>query len=183
MKLSRIGRISMALVVSVAMGLGMTACGGGTIGYMWVLGTQYNQIAGFKIDDFTGNLTNIVGSPFSSGGTNPVSIAVKPGGRYVYVVNAGTSTTAGNIAEFSVGGDGILTFQAAFTSQGGLLYGKHWIAQAISCMYWTRWRRGSQPVIPWEVPAATSRCFRSRATRGGCRWCRMRSCLTQMGRN
>jgi 6-phosphogluconolactonase (cycloisomerase 2 family) len=119
MKLSRIGRISMALVVSVAMGLGMTACGGGTIGYMWVLGTQYNQVAGFKIDDFTGNLTNIVGSPFSSGGTNPVSIAVKPGGRYVYVVNAGTATTAGNIAEFSVGGDGILTFQASFTSQGG----------------------------------------------------------------
>ena len=51
MKLSRFGRISMALVVSVAMGLGMTACGGGTIAYMWVLGTQYNQIAGFKVDD------------------------------------------------------------------------------------------------------------------------------------
>ena len=50
MKLSRIGRLSMALVVSVAMGLGMTACGGGTIGFMWVLGTQYNQIAAFKID-------------------------------------------------------------------------------------------------------------------------------------
>jgi len=53
MKLSRIGRIGMAFVVSVALGLGMTACGGGTIGYMWVLGTQYNQIAGFKIDDYT----------------------------------------------------------------------------------------------------------------------------------
>ena len=61
MKLSRIGRVSMALVVSVAMGLGMTACGGGTIGFMWVLGTQYNQIAGFKIDDFTGNLTTTSG--------------------------------------------------------------------------------------------------------------------------
>jgi Lactonase, 7-bladed beta-propeller len=119
MKLSRIGRISMALVVSVAMGLGMTACGGGTIGYMWVLGTQYNQIAGFKIDDYTGNLTNIVGSPFASAGTNPVTLVVKPGGRYIYVINAGKGTTAGNIAEFSVGGDGILTFQATFTSQGG----------------------------------------------------------------
>jgi 6-phosphogluconolactonase (cycloisomerase 2 family) len=85
---------------------------------MWVLGTQYNQIAGFKVDDFTGNLTAIVGSPFGAGGTNPVSIAIKPGGRYVYVVNKGTASTAGNIAEFSVGGDGILTFQATFTSQG-----------------------------------------------------------------
>ena len=87
MKLSRIGQISMALAVSVAIGLGMTACGGGTIGFMWVLGTQFNQIAGFKIDDFTGNLTNTVGSPYGSGGTNPVSIVVKPGGRYVYVIN------------------------------------------------------------------------------------------------
>ena len=92
MKLSRIGRLSMALVVSVAMGLGMTACGGGTIGFMWVLGTQYNQIAGFKIDDFTGNLTQVIHSPFSSGGSNPVSLVVTPGGRYVYVVNKGSAT-------------------------------------------------------------------------------------------
>jgi 6-phosphogluconolactonase (cycloisomerase 2 family) len=118
MKLSKIGRISMAFVVSVAMGLGMTSCGGGTIGFMWVLGTQFNQISGYKIDNYTGNLTNIVGSPFAASGTNPVAIVVRPGGRYVYVINKGAGTAAGNIAEFSVGGDGILTFQSAFTSQG-----------------------------------------------------------------
>ncbi|CAN5677593.1 hypothetical protein BH10ACI4_BH10ACI4_03430 [soil metagenome] len=118
MKLSRIGRISMAFVVSVAMGLGMTACGGGTVAFMWVLGTQFNQIAGFKIDNYTGNLTNIVGSPFAASGTNPVSIVVRPGGRYIYVVNQGAGTAAGSISEFSVGGDGILTYQASFTSQG-----------------------------------------------------------------
>jgi 6-phosphogluconolactonase (cycloisomerase 2 family) len=117
MKLSKIGRISMALVASVAMGLGMTACGGGTIGYMWVIGTQYNQIAGFKIDQLTGNLTAIPHSPFASGGTNPVSIAVRPGGRYVYVVNKATGTN-GNISVFSVGGDGVLTFQETYNSQG-----------------------------------------------------------------
>ena len=117
MKLSKIGRVSMAFVASVAMGLGMTACGGGTIGYMWVLGTQYNQIAGFKIDQLTGNLTNIPGSPFTSGGVNPVSIAVKPGGRYVYVVNKATGTN-GNIEVFSVGGDGVLTPQQSYNSQG-----------------------------------------------------------------
>ena len=128
MKLSRIGRVSMALVVSVAMGLGMTACGGGTIGFMWVLGTQYNQIAAFKIDDFTGNLTVPPGSPFGSGGTNPVSLVLKPGGRFLYVINKGTALPpdvnggvtcqsgagGGNIAEFSVGGQGVLTFQQNF---------------------------------------------------------------------
>jgi 6-phosphogluconolactonase (cycloisomerase 2 family) len=126
MKLSRIGRASLAFVVSVAMGLGMTACGGGTIGFMWVLGTQYNQIAGFKVDDFTGNLTQVIHSPFASGGANPVSLVVTPNGRYVYVVNQGSSTAtagscggvSGGITQFSVGGGGILTFQQCFTSQG-----------------------------------------------------------------
>jgi 6-phosphogluconolactonase (cycloisomerase 2 family) len=114
------------------MGLGMTACGGGTIGFMWVLGTQYNQVAAFKIDDFTGNLTTPPGSPFGSGGTDPVSLVVKPGGRFLYVVNKGSALPVdvnggvtcqsgaggGNIAEFSVGGQGVLTFQQSFVSQG-----------------------------------------------------------------
>jgi 6-phosphogluconolactonase (cycloisomerase 2 family) len=120
----------MALVVSVAMGLGMTACGGGTVGFMWVLGTQYNQISGFKIDDFTGNLTLMPHQPFTSAGANPVSLVVTPGGRYLYVVNKGVTSssgngsgtlpcgTAGGIAEFSIGGDGVLTFQQCFSSQG-----------------------------------------------------------------
>jgi 6-phosphogluconolactonase (cycloisomerase 2 family) len=118
MTFSRIGRISKAFVVSVAVGLGMTACGGGTIGYMWVLGAQYNQISGYKIDDYTGNLTTTVNSPYSSGGTNPVSLAVRPGGRFVYVVNQGTTAGTGNVAVFSVGGDGILTYQNSYSTAG-----------------------------------------------------------------
>jgi len=124
MKLSRFGRVSMAFVVSVAMGLGMTACGGGTVAFLWVLGTQFNQIAGFKADNFSGNLTVIPKSPFPSGGTNPVSIVVKSGGRYVYVVNQGAPATAtapavaGNITAFSVGGEGVLTAQQSYSSQG-----------------------------------------------------------------
>ena len=105
----------------------MTACGGGTIGYMWALGTYYNQISGYKIDQYTGNLTVINHSPFSSNGVNPVSVVVKPGGRYIYVVNSGTNAvvtngvptnTGSSIAQFAVGGDGILTFQQTFQSQG-----------------------------------------------------------------
>jgi 6-phosphogluconolactonase (cycloisomerase 2 family) len=131
MKLSLMGRIALATLASVALGLGMSACGGGTIGYMWVLGQQYNQITGFKIDDFTGNLTQVIGSPFSSNGVNPVSIVVKPGGRYVYVINQGTgggiptATNAnkeksGGISVYSVGGDGVLTFQQSYATQGNV---------------------------------------------------------------
>src|SRR6185437_14951513 len=109
MTLSRIGRISRALVASMAVVLGMSACGGYTTGFMWVLGTQYNQIAGFKIDDYTGNLTNMVKSPYSSGGANPVSISVRFGGNFVFVANKGTydkngvSNGDGNVAVFGVG--------------------------------------------------------------------------------
>lgn len=132
MKLSLFGRIGMALFASLALGLGMTACGGGTIGYMWVLGQQYNQIEGFKIDDYTGNLTQIIDSPFVSNGVMPVSIVIKSGGRYVYIINQGTCPAAGcgtgfntgqTIALYSVGGDGTLNFQQSYQSQG---YDSQW---------------------------------------------------------
>jgi len=124
MKLSFFGRMAMALFASLALGLGMTACGGGTVGYIWVLGQQYSQIGGFKVDDYTGNLTQIVGSPFASNGSNPVSLVIKPGGRYVYVINQGTGGTTSasgagaSIAVYAVGGDGVLTFQETYEPQG-----------------------------------------------------------------
>jgi 6-phosphogluconolactonase (cycloisomerase 2 family) len=127
MKLSLFGRWSMAMFASLALGLGMTACGGGTIGYMWVLGQQYNNIAGFKIDDYTGNLTQIINSPFNTNGAIPVSLVVKPGGRFVYVLNQGTCPTAGcgtghntsaGVSVYSVGGDGVLVFQESYQTQG-----------------------------------------------------------------
>jgi 6-phosphogluconolactonase (cycloisomerase 2 family) len=108
----------------MAVVLGMSACGGYTVGFMWVLGTQYNQISGFKIDDYTGNLTNMVNSPYASGGTNPVSIAVRIGGNFVFIVNKGTYNTKGlsngdgNVAVFAVGEDGILTFQQSYSTAG-----------------------------------------------------------------
>ena len=127
MKLSLVGRFALALFASLTLGLSITGCGGGTVAYLWVIGQQYNEIAGFKVDDFTGNLTQINHQPFASGGTNPVSIVVKPGGRYVYVLNQGTPVagaattqhyTGGNVAVFSVGGDGILAFQQSYVTQG-----------------------------------------------------------------
>lgn len=123
MKLSGSGRLVLACAVSVALALGMSSCGGGTVGYLWVMQSKVtsngpgNSITGFKIDNNSGNLTEIVHSPFASGGSNPVMAVVKPGGRYVYVLNQNDAQNS--IAQFSVGGDGVLTFQQAFASQGG----------------------------------------------------------------
>ena len=127
MTFSKIGRILTALVATAALGLGMTACGGGTIGYLFVAGTFYNQISGFKIDDYTGNLTPIEHGPFAVNANGPITVLVKPGGRFVYVISSGTPVdptrlnttpissstptyappTDGGISIFSVGGDGV----------------------------------------------------------------------------
>jgi 6-phosphogluconolactonase (cycloisomerase 2 family) len=96
---------------------------------MWVLGTYYNQISGFLIDDYSGNLTAITHSPFSSGGTTPVTALVKPGGRFLFVINQGSGiqgvpgsgnfTSPGeSIAVFSVGGGGTLTFEQSYDVNG-----------------------------------------------------------------
>jgi 6-phosphogluconolactonase (cycloisomerase 2 family) len=124
MKLSWFGRLALALFASLTLGLGMTACGGGTIAYIWVLGQQYNNIAAFKVDDFTGNLTQAPHEPFGTQGTMPVMLVVKPGGRYVYVLNQGTNDTSTSndgtdgVAEFTVGGDGSLTYEQTYHSTG-----------------------------------------------------------------
>ncbi len=123
MKVSGSGRFVLACAVSVALALGMSACGGGTVGYLWVMEGKAtsngpgNTITGYKIDNNSGNLTEIVHSPFTSAGNNPVMAVVKAGGRYVYVLNQ--NDPQNSIAQFSVGGDGVLTFQQGFATQGG----------------------------------------------------------------
>jgi hypothetical protein len=47
-----------------------------------------------------------------------VSIAVRVGGNFVYVVNKGTGKGDGNVAVFAVGEDGILTFQETYSTAG-----------------------------------------------------------------
>ena len=124
MKWSWVGRAAMGLLSAMALGLGMTACGTPFIAYIWTISSQNNKIIGYQVDNNTGNLTVSQNSPYSTNGTNPVSIVVKPGGRYVYVVNQGTTSTstandpASGIAVFSVGGDGALTFQQSYPTQG-----------------------------------------------------------------
>jgi 6-phosphogluconolactonase (cycloisomerase 2 family) len=122
MKFSGIGRVALACAVS-GLALGLSSCSSYTVGYLWVMEGKAtsngagNTITGYKIDNNSGNLTEMVHSPFTSAGNNPVTAVVKPGGRYVYVLNQGDAVNS--VALFSVGGDGVLTFQQAYASQGG----------------------------------------------------------------
>jgi 6-phosphogluconolactonase (cycloisomerase 2 family) len=135
MKFRKFGQVCLALVVSLGLGFGVTSCSTDhTVGYMYVTGTQYQQISGFRIDNNLGQLTATQNSPYSSGGVNPTKILVTTAGKFVYVLNAGCGATGqipcpantppdqtgANISLFTVGGQGGLSFQASYTSQGNL---------------------------------------------------------------
>jgi 6-phosphogluconolactonase len=133
MKFRKFGRICLALAVSLGTGLGVTSCSTNhTVGYFYTTGSQYSQISGFRIDNNLGQLTPVPNSPFASGGVNPIKALTANAGKFLYVLNAGcggtsqiacpSGTAAGdtgaNISLFTIGGQGGISFQAAYTSQG-----------------------------------------------------------------
>jgi 6-phosphogluconolactonase (cycloisomerase 2 family) len=107
-----------------------------TVGYLYVTGTITGStsgngiISGFKINNNNGKLTPMNGLPVSTGGANPGRAVLLTGGRFIYVLNQGLTasgstvcTTAdpclnSNITEFVIGGNGILTPQETFFTQG-----------------------------------------------------------------
>jgi 6-phosphogluconolactonase len=131
MKLRMRGQAVLAGLVAAGFALGMTSCSNDhTVGYVYVTGTQYNQVGAYKEYNNKGNLAPVQGSPWGSGGTNPIRELVASTSRFLYVLNAGTlatnsaaaggqaSYTGSNISLFSIGGYGQLSFQFSYTSQG-----------------------------------------------------------------
>ena len=101
----------------MAVVLGMSACGGYTVGFMWVLGTQYNQIAGFKIDDYTGNLTQHGElalclrrrEPGLARGARRRQLRLRR--QQGHQRSKGSARATAMSSVFAVGEDGVLTFQ------------------------------------------------------------------------
>ena len=137
MKFTKFGKALLMSALSAGVVLSITSCVQSyTVGFLYVTGTVTAQpngngiISGFKIDHNTGRLTTINGLPISSGGANPVRAVLITGSRFLYVLNRGTNSTGGsvcttadpcqnsNITEFAVGGNGILTAQETFYTQG-----------------------------------------------------------------
>jgi 6-phosphogluconolactonase len=137
MKFMKFGKALLMSAVSAAVALSITSCDESyATGYLYVTGiitaqsTGNGIISGFSIDHNTGKLTSIHGLPISSGGANPVRAALITGSRFFYVLNRGTNSAGGsdctstdpcqnaNITEFAVGGNGILTAQETFFTQG-----------------------------------------------------------------
>jgi 6-phosphogluconolactonase len=130
MKFWNLGRVTLALAVSLVLVGGMSSCHYNyTNAYVIVTGSQYNQVASYRLDNDTGQLWPALnsGNNISSGGQDPVRAVLLLGGRYVYVLNHGKPTvnsdgsitwSGGNISVFSIGGDGTLSYQQSYPSQG-----------------------------------------------------------------
>jgi len=137
MKFTKFGKALLMSALSAGVILSVTSCVESyTVGYLYVTGTVTSQsggngiISGFDIDHNTGKLNTIDGLPISSGGSNPGRAVLIVGSKFLFVLNRGanaqggsTCTTANpcqnsNIEEFAVGGNGILTPQETFYTQG-----------------------------------------------------------------
>jgi 6-phosphogluconolactonase len=116
MKRYRIGRAALATMMSLALGLGITACSRDyTVAYVYATSAQTGAVSSYAVDYQTGSLVQIAGSPFASGLHNPATLVVAPNSKYVYVIG-GSQDDA--VAEMAIGTDGKLYGQHTYSIGG-----------------------------------------------------------------
>jgi 6-phosphogluconolactonase (cycloisomerase 2 family) len=139
MRFTKFGKALCMGALSAGVAFGITSCDESyTVGFLYVTGNvtassgNNGIISGYKIDHNTGKLATINGLPVSSGGANPVRAVLTQGSRFLYVLNRGVSAAGSadcygtganeclnaNITQFAVGGNGILTPQETFYTEG-----------------------------------------------------------------
>ena len=123
MKLNKIGRGTLASIVSLAVGLGLTACSRDyTLAYVYVTnakpasaGETNGTVAAFAVDYQIGSLVPLSDSPLPAG-KNPVTLVASPNGQNLYVVNHDDST----VMHFAIGTDGKLYLKETTNITGSL---------------------------------------------------------------
>lgn len=141
MKFTKFGKALVMSALSAGIILGVSSCVESySVGYLYVTGTETagttgnGVVSGFKIDHNTGYLTPINGLPVASGGANPSRAVLAIQSQFLFVLNRGTNASGGaictppgtspgpcqnpNITLFAVGGNGTLTYQETFYTQG-----------------------------------------------------------------
>jgi len=121
MKLTKIGRVFLAVAASLGLGFSITSCSpSDTIDYVFVTSNSASgaagngQITSYHADSESGSLSIVAGSPVSSQGADPVAEVTSPNDQFLYVANRGSN----NIAEFSIGTDGQLSFGKSYSTPG-----------------------------------------------------------------
>ncbi len=128
MKRNRIGRAALATMMSMALGLGITACSRDyTVAYVYATSAQTGGVSAFDVDFQSGSLVQIAGSPFNSNLHNPVTLVVAPdrsgtttptntnSGKFLYVIGGNQDDS---VAEMAIGTDGKLYGQHTYNITG-----------------------------------------------------------------
>ena len=114
---TRISRGALAAGLSIAIGLGVTACSSDyDVGYVYMTAAKANLglVNGYKVDYQSGYLVPLEDSPIPSGGRNPVGLVAAPNGKHIYVLNHDDST----VVWIAIGTDGKLYPQVTYNTTG-----------------------------------------------------------------
>lgn len=118
MKFRKIGQTLLASAVSLGLVLGVTACNlTYTIDFIYVTSSKgaTGSIDAFKVDNQSGALTPVLGSPFLTSYRNPVAEVVSPDYKNLYVVFRDDN----KIVRYAVGSDGKIYPQDTVDTPGG----------------------------------------------------------------
>lgn len=106
----------MAAGISVAIGLGATACSRDfTADYVYTVSASGPNINAFAVDYQSGILTPITGSPFQSGFQRGTALVPSPDGKFLYVLSGPEDS---KVIEMSIGTDGKLYGQHTYSLTG-----------------------------------------------------------------
>lgn len=138
---------AMAAGISVAIGLGATACSRDYVAdYVYSVSASGPNINAFAVDYQTGILVQVTGSPFQTGFKRETTIVSSPDGKYLYVLS-GFEDSA--VEVFAVGTDGKLYGQKTYTLGGGTYPTSMAVDSAGKFLYVTfTYQPGFTPVSP-----------------------------------
>ena len=106
MTYKRMLQAAMAAGISVAIGLGATACSRDYVSdYVYTVSASGSNINGFAVDYQSGILTQITGSPFQTGFQRETTVVPSPDGKFLYVLSGSEDS---KVEVFGVGTDGKL---------------------------------------------------------------------------
>jgi DNA-binding beta-propeller fold protein YncE len=109
----------MAAGISVAIGLGATACSRDYVSdYVYTVSASGPNINGFAVDYQSGILVQITGSPFQTGFQRETAVVPSPDGKFLYVLSGSEDS---KVEEFAIGTDGKLYGSHTY-SLGGATY-------------------------------------------------------------
>ena len=116
MTYKRILRAAMAAGISAAIGLGATACSRDyTAAYVYTVSASGPNINAFGVDYQSGILTQIAGSPFTTGFSRETTVVPSPDGKFLYVLSGPEDS---KVEYFAIGTDGKLYAQKTYSLTG-----------------------------------------------------------------